>query len=104
MDEYKIIIETTAEFDLYSILRYITDNLKEPISAQRIYTSIKEKVNSLDQLPQRHPLVRDEALASRGLRWMPVENYSVFYVVDETNRKVNILRILYNRRDWQNII
>ena len=104
MDEYTVIIESTAKSDLRGILRYITETLKEPVIAKRIYSSIKEKIMSLDQMPQRHPLVRDETLAARGLQWMPAENYSIFYVIDEENRKVSILRILHGRRDWQNIL
>jgi len=102
--EFKVIIETTAESDLLGILRYITETLKEPATAKRIYFSIKEKINNLKIIPQRHPLVRDEVLATRGLRWMPAENYSVFYIVNEYEYKVNVLRILYNRREWQNIL
>ena len=104
MDKFNGIIEVTAAVDLRGILRYIGETLKEPEAAKRIYFSIKDKINTLDQLPQRQPFVRDEVLASRGVRRLPVENYSVFYVVDESARKVSILRILHNRREWQNII
>ena len=104
MDEYSVIIETTAKSDLRGILRYITETLKDPVVARRLYSLIKEKVMNLDQMPQRHPLVRDETLAARGLHWMPVESYSVFYVIDEESREVSILRILHGRRDWQNIL
>ena len=104
MDEYRVAIESTAKSDLRGILRYITEILKEPMVARRLYFLIKEKVMNLDKMPQRHPLVRDETLAARGLHWMPAENYSVFYVIDEENRKVNILRILHGRRDWQNLL
>ena len=104
MDEYSVIIETTAKSDLRDILRYITETLKEPVVAKRIYFSIKDKIENLDYMPQRHPLVRDETLAGRGLRWMPSENYSVFYIINEENRKVNVLRVLHGRRDWQNLL
>jgi len=104
MDKYDVIVETTAVSDLRDIYQYITETLKEPVVAKRIHESIKEKVYSLDQIPQRHPLVRDEILAGRGLRWMPVENYSILYIIDEANYKVNVIRILYSRRELQNIL
>ena len=104
MDEYSVIIETTAKSDLRGLLRYITETLKEPVAAKRIYFSIKDKIENLYHMPQRHPLVRDEALAGRGLRWMPAENYSVFYVINEENKKVNVLRVLHGRRDWQSLL
>ena len=101
MKKYKVIIEAPAEFDLREAIHYITETLKEPATARRIYRSIKDKILKLDQMPLRFPFVRDKVLASRGLHWMPVENYSVFYVVDEDERTVNVLRILYSRREWQ---
>ena len=101
---YDVIIETTASLDLYGILDYITEVLKAPESAERIYWSIKDQVLSLNEMPYRYPLVRDEPFASIGVRLMPVENYSVFYIINEQINEVHILRILYNRREWQNIL
>jgi len=39
-----------------------------------------------------------------GVRKLFVENYIVFYIVDEDKREVHILRILYNRREWQTLL
>ena len=107
MDENKmldVILETTASLDLYGILDYITDVLKAPESAERVYRSIKDQVLSLGEMPYRSPLVHEEPFASIGVRLMPVENYNAFYIVDEKNDEVHVLRILYNSREWQNIL
>ena len=103
MTSFKVILETTAISDLRGILRYITENLKELATAKRIYRSIKEQIMKLNKMPLRHPLVIDETFAALGLRKMPVENYLVFYVADESQKEVHVLRILYNRREWQNL-
>ena len=96
--EYEVIIDTTA------ILDYITEVLKAPESAQRVVMSIEEKVMSLRFMPGRHPLVNDEPYASMGVRLLPVENYTAFYIIDEAKQEVHVFRILYNRRDWQRIL
>ena len=101
---YDLILETTASLDLYGILDYITDVLKAPTSAERVYWSIKDRVLSLEEMPYRFPLVREEPFASMGVRLMPVENYNAFYIIDEQKSEVHILRILYNRREWQSIL
>ena len=41
---------------------------------------------------------------SMGLRKMPVDNYYVFYRVDEDRATITILRIFYAGRDIENII
>ena len=102
--EYEIILETTAVLDLYGILNYITYVLKEPGSAQCVYSSIKKHVMPLDHMPARHNIVKDEPCASIGVRMMPAENYTAFYVIDEQKYEVHVIRILYNRREWQNLM
>ncbi|MCL2378562.1 MAG: type II toxin-antitoxin system RelE/ParE family toxin [Defluviitaleaceae bacterium] len=101
---YEVILETTAVHDLYGILDYITNVLKAPESAERVVLSIEEKVMSLSFMPARHPVVNEEPYASMGVRLMPVENYTAFYIIDEAKRKVHVFRILYNRREWQNVL
>ena len=104
MTKYKVIIELPAQKDLRAILSYITDTLKEPMNAERIYTSIKEQILTLARMPLRHNLVRDKQFAEMGARKLPVENYIAFYVVNEKERTVHVLRILFNHREWQSIL
>ena len=102
--EYEVILETTAVLDLYGILDYIANFLKAPKSAERVVLSIEKKVMSLNFMPSRHPVANDEPYASIGVRLMPVENYTAFYAIDEAKHEVHVIRILYNRREWQNIL
>jgi toxin ParE1/3/4 len=79
------------------------------VTAKRIYYSIKKQIMTLNSLSFRYPLVDDETVVARGLRIMPVENYFVFYVVDEPHvdephKEVHVLRVLYNRREWENLL
>lgn len=104
MTEYKVIIELPAQRDLQSLLRYIRDTLKEPVIAKQIYTSIKEQILMLNQMPLRHSVVQEQPYAAMGVRKLLVENYIAFYIIDEEKYEVHILRILYNRREWQDIL
>ena len=102
--KYNVILETTAISDLHSIFDYIADVLKEPNTAAKIFSIIQEKIISLNELPHRQSLVKDEPYKSMGVRWLLIENYTTFYIVDEHEQKVHVLRILYNRRIWQNLL
>ncbi len=104
MTEYKIEIENAAERDMYGIFSYITETLKEPASALRIYKSIKEQIGKLSTMPARNRVVDDQPYASIGVRRLFVENYVVFYVIDEMVLTVHVIRVLYNRREWQSIL
>lgn len=104
MKRYKVIIEEAAEKDLNNIVLYIAETLYEPITAQRILFAIREKIMALCDMPLRYSLVKEESYASLGVRKMPIENYTAFYLVDEERREVHVFRILHNRREWQNLI
>lgn len=104
MTEYKVIIESSAQRDAQGILRYITDTLKEPVAARQIYTSIKEQILALSQMPLRHSVVQDQPYTAMGVRKLLVENYIAFYIGNEAKCEVHVLRILHNRREWQNIL
>ena len=56
-------------------------------------------VRELDEMPMRFKLYEDEPWKSKGLRFVPVDNYLIFYLpIDETNT-VSIVRIIYAGRD-----
>ena len=102
--EFNVIIEPSANKDLRGILKYISKTLKEPQIAKRIYSSIKSEVMTLNQMPYRHPVVSEEPYTTMGVRRIPVENYTTFYIACEETHTVHILRILYSRREWQNLL
>ena len=104
MTEYKIVIEQTAENDLLGILSYISDTLHEPSIAMKIYGLIKKEILTLNRMPFRFEVVNEEPYRSMGVRRIPVENYTVFYIVDENEKTVHIFRILYNRREWRYLL
>lgn len=104
MIKYNVIIELPAENDLMEVFNYITDILKEPAVAKRLFLGIKEQILKLDELPFRHAVISEEPYSSAGIRKIPIENYLIFYSVDDTEKEVHILRILYDRREWQNLI
>ncbi len=104
MKRYKVLMTEPAADDLQEIARYISRELREPAIAQRLVGKIKEAVMSLADMPTRYAPVGDERLASQGIRKLIVDNYILFYVVSEKDMAVTVVRILYVRRDWLNLL
>ncbi len=100
MDGYKVRIYPAAEQDLIEIIDYL--NTLSPESAVRIYDAITEEIAGLSQMPERCPRPRDLALSAKGYRCLIVEKYLVFYVV--AGDTVQIRRILYDRRDYRQLL
>lgn len=60
-----------------------------------------DRIDSLDKMPFRYPLYKYEPWKSKGLRFIPIDKYLVFYYPKEENNKVYIVRIMYAERDIQ---
>lgn len=93
-----------ATGDLLATARYIAKELKEPAAAKKLVAKIREAVMSLSEMPTRHALVTDERFALLGIRKLLADNYIVFYVISETDMVVTVVRILYGRRDWEQLL
>jgi len=104
MSNYKIQITEPAENDLRAIGVYIAKELLELNTAKKVVAKIGEVIMKLEKLPLRNALVLDERLALQGIRRILIDNYIAFYIITEENKTVTIVRILYNRRDWINLL
>ena len=96
MESYKVRIFPAAEQDLMDIVDYL--NTLSADAALRIYDKITAEIAGLSQMPERCLRPKDLALAAKGYRYLIVENYLVFYVVE--GDVVQIRRILYGRRNY----
>ncbi|WP_234121321.1 type II toxin-antitoxin system RelE/ParE family toxin [Clostridium hydrogenum] len=104
MSAYDIQITEPAEKDLYEIGAYISRELLEPETAKKVISKIAKVINSLGDMPLRNVLVADERLAYKGIRKIIVDNYIVLYIVTENSKTVTIIRILYGKRNWMNLL
>jgi len=95
----KIIYTNTARRDLREIYEHIAYTLLVPDTAKAISEKIMREIRSLESLPERNPLYRDEPWHSQGVRFLRVKNYLVFYTVNLDAGTVSIARIMYGSRD-----
>ncbi|MCL2163558.1 MAG: type II toxin-antitoxin system RelE/ParE family toxin [Oscillospiraceae bacterium] len=96
---YEVEITGQAQLDMKDVYKYISDTLLEPVIAEKQYTRIEKAIYSLDNMPERFRRFEKEPWRSCNLRIMPVDNYLVFYIVDNKNRIVTVTRIMYGARN-----
>jgi len=101
---FKVNYTTPAEKDLLSILDYISTILKSPSAAENLLNAIEENTKVLTENPFIFPLAQDEYLGKLGIRHMLIKNYFLFYSIEEDAETVSIIRIMYARRDWINLL
>lgn len=104
MTIYRIDLSEPAEKDMRNIIRYISFQLDAPQTAHKMMSILTAAINRLAEMPQKYPLVDDKRLSSMGYRKLIVKNYIIFFIIDENLKVVNLVRILYGRRDWLHIL
>ncbi|MDD7379439.1 MAG: type II toxin-antitoxin system RelE/ParE family toxin [Lachnospiraceae bacterium] len=66
--------------------------------------SPEEKIYSLADFPERFCLVDDPVLSSWGIRFIILNNYLAFYIIDDEKNMVIIIRFLYQKSNWNAIL
>jgi toxin ParE1/3/4 len=95
---------TPAEEDLISIFEYISNILKAPSAAENLLNEIEEQTKVLEENPFIYPLAKDEYINKQGIRHIGVKNYFLFYTIEEGRNIISVIRIMYARRDWINLL
>lgn len=98
---FKVVYSPEAQEDVRSIYMYIAFEL---LAEQAACNQIQKKIHSLDTLPKRYEKVEWEPWVSMGMRKVTVDNYVIFYLVDDNNRLVIINRVFYRGRDIQRML
>lgn len=95
----KIVYTFQAQQDLKNLYEYVAYSLLAPDAARSLYQKIVQSVRSLETMPNRNPLYKEEPWRSQGVRFLPVKNYLLFYTVNNETLTVSIARILYGGMD-----
>ena len=100
MKQYRILITDEALNDMESIYEYIAEELLAPDTAMGQYNRIADAIETLDQMPERIKLMESEPEKTRGLRKLIVDNYAVFFIVEDDT--VIVTNVLYGASDIEN--
>lgn len=102
--KYGLHISTAAERDIEEAADYIENVLKNPQAADALLDAIDEVLPSLQENPQRVPVVSEPVLRTWEIRSIKIKNYLVLFRVDDENASVVIVRFLYAKRNWWTIL
>lgn len=103
-DDYSVIYAPQARDDLRKIYSYIAFDLQAPENAEGQINRIRKEVHSLDFMPSRYGIVDWEPWKSMNMHKVPVDNFVVYYTVDDSLRTVTVIRIFYGGRNVEGIV
>lgn len=89
----------TARQQLEEAMLYIAIELSAPDAAFAFVDEVDAMIQSLARMPYRHPLYHSRHALESEVRFVPVKNYNIFYVVNDAEKTVEIRRVLYQRQD-----
>lgn len=98
---YTVKMSEQADRDLRGIYEYIAFTLLSERNADYQLKRLEDAITRLCYMPERFKRYEIEPWKDMGLRTVPVDNYILFYYVDEKNRTVTIVRVLYNKCDTE---
>lgn len=101
---YKIEYLETALDDLREISLYIAKELNNPEAAYKLVQAIIEKANTLTDFPYGRPVYIPLKKLKKEYRSIYVNNYSLFYWIEEKKKKIIIARIIYSKRSIEKTI
>lgn len=103
-NKYGLKITPIASQDLDEIYGYIANELFNEDAAENLMEKIENNIMRLRDFPFSCSFVADEILKQKGYRKLVIDNYIALYIVNQEERQVVIMRVLYGRQKYQDII
>lgn len=101
---YSVYITENARIDIIDSVEYIRNILLNPRASYNLLTRITKEVNSLSVSPQRNQIVSESYLSVHEIRMAVTGSYLIFYILNEDGKSVNVIRFLYGKRNWVDIL
>ena len=101
---YKIEYLEPALEDIHEIVSYISNELSNREVAIKLTEKIINKGNMLADFPYGRPVYIPIKKLQFEYRSIKVDNYLLFYFIDEDKKKVLIARVIYSKREIPNTI
>lgn len=92
-----------AKQDLDDILYYISKKLDNPIATTNFMTKLKDTISNVTAFPNCGMVVENDFIQRKDIRKLPILNYSFYYQFIKSDNYILILRIIYGKRDPEQI-
>lgn len=93
-----------ARKDMIEIVRYISRELQNPDAADRLAVELVNAAESVLTFPYAAPAYQPIRSLKHEYRKILVQNYLMFYWVDEEERLVTVARVVYAKRDYGRLL
>lgn len=101
---YKIEFLPIAKKDIDDIIYYISHNLKNRIASIELKDLFMNSLDKISEFPYGLPIYKPTGSLKNEYRSYKVKNFLMFYTVNEEEKVITIVRVLYQKMDINNIL
>lgn len=96
---YKIKYTPEAKEDISDIFNYIVNILNNKTAANNLKSKLLKEEKNIQMFPYGNPEISSTGLMKYKHRRSIVNNYEIFYIIDETKKSIIITRILHHKQN-----
>ena len=101
---YKLEFLPIARQDAADIVRYISHDLCNTPAAEKLAVELIKASDGIPKFPYANAAYTPIKPLKHEYRKLLVQNYIIFYWIDEKEKVVTVARIIYARRDYKKLL
>ncbi len=101
---YKIEFLPLAKKDIDDIIYYISHNLKNITASKKLRDLFMQSLDNIIEFPYGSSIYQSVGTLKYEYRSYRVKNFLMFYIVNEKQKLITIVRVLYQKMDINNIL
>ena len=101
---YQLEFLPIARQDMTEIASYISQELCNPSAAEKLANDLIQAAGRLVDFPFINAVHQTNKPLRKEYRKLIVKNYIIFYWIDEDEKRVTVARVIYGRRNYDEIL
>ena len=102
--KYDYVLTESAQEDIDNAFFHIVSDFSHPKAATVFADEFEEQLAIICKSPKIGRIVENDCLKRDDVRRFLVKNYIAYYIIDEKNTTIFVLRVVYNKRNQDNIV
>lgn len=101
---YKLEFLPIAKKDIDNIIYYISNKLQNPTASSKLAIKLIKGANSILTFPYGAAIYKTKNELKYEYRSIKINNFLMFYTIDEDSKIVTIVRVIYEKMNINNIL
>ncbi len=102
--KYRCVLTEIAEADIEEAFEYISVDLSNPDAASAFADELEANLEEVCKAPKTGRLIENEYLKRDDVRRILVGNFIAYYLIDDEQKNIVVLRVVYGKRDQNKIL